>query len=95
MPAEGILERGEAPRAVRVRETDAALEELAVGVDERDQGDWRLEHGRGEAGEAVERLFRWAVEQSGAAERLEAGRVLNGDHGGEGEMGPETRCATS
>ena len=44
-----------APGGPRLREPEAALEELPVGVDERDQRDRGVEHVRGEPRQAVER----------------------------------------
>ena len=72
--AEGVRERRLAVRTPMARHAEAALEELAVVVDERDERDGRVHHLRGESREAVEARRRVGVEQSAWRAARRAGR---------------------
>jgi hypothetical protein len=74
--AEGMRERRLAPRSPRLGQTDRALEELPIRVDERDQRHRRVAQARRQPGQTIERRFVRGIEQPRRVERLEAGGVV-------------------
>jgi hypothetical protein len=63
MLAEGVRERRLPPARPRLGQTARALEELPVGIDQRNQRDGNRKDAGGETGDAVERLFGFTVEK--------------------------------
>ena len=72
MLADRMRERRLAPGRPRLRQADAALEELPVLIHERDEGDGDLQDPAGEARQLVEGLLGWRVQQPGTPQRGEA-----------------------
>ena len=71
--AERVRERGLAHG--RLGQSEGALEELPMRLDEADERDGRAEEAGGESGEAVERLFGRRIEEAHSAQRCEAPSV--------------------
>ncbi len=65
------------------RQAVCALEELAVGIDQRHQRDRRAEEVGDEPCDAVEGLFGGGIEQAGFLQRRQAARIAK-DVGGPG-----------
>ena len=75
--AEGMAQRSAPLGRPRLRQAEAALEELPIGVHQRDERHGRVEHVRGDAGEAVERRRDVRVEEPGRVHGLEPVGVLD------------------
>ena len=56
-------------RRVALRRAETALEELAVAVDRGDESDGRVQDPGREAGQPVEGLLGWGVENGGVVQR--------------------------
>ena len=76
--AERVRERRLARAAPRFVEADAALEELPVLIDERDERDGCVEQLRREPREAIVGVGSGRIEQPDAAQLRQAGRVQDG-----------------
>ena len=75
--AEGMGQRRLAPAGEGLGESDGAADDLAVGVEQADQGGGGVQHPLGDPGEAVEGRVGGRVEQPEAAQRLEASGIAH------------------
>ena len=67
--AQGVRQRAVTARGKRIHEPVLALEPLPVGVNQCQQGDRRPEETGGHAGEPIEGLGGWGVDQDQAPQR--------------------------
>ena len=75
MLTEGVGQRRLALRRPRLGQALGTLEKLTVIIDQREQGDGRMQEACGQPGETVERLFGRGVEQPEPEQLVETSRI--------------------